>query len=43
LSAVEEFLVVRDATVLDPDAGVVEAVGKTPDMSFPVGIRKSKS
>src|SRR3984885_11271888 len=34
--AVEEFLVVGDAVVLDPDAGVVEAVGETADVSFPV-------
>jgi len=34
--AVENFLMVRDAIVLDPGAGVVEAVGETADMSFPV-------
>jgi hypothetical protein len=34
--AVEEFLVVRDAIVLDPDVGVVEAVWETADVSLPV-------
>jgi len=34
--AVEEFLVVRDTIVLDPDVGIVEAVRQTADVSFPV-------
>ena len=34
--AVEEFLVVRDTIVLDPDFGVVEAIRETADVSFPV-------
>src|ERR1700683_1420818 len=34
--AVEEFPVVGDTVVFDPDAGVVEAVGETADVSFPV-------
>src|ERR1700689_3577692 len=40
--AVEEFFVVRDAIVLDPDVGVVEAVRKTTDMSFPVSDQEIK-
>ena len=39
---VEEFLVVRDTVVLDPDGGVVEAVRETADVSFPVGDQKVK-
>lgn len=31
---------VRDAVVLDPGVGVVEAVGKAPYMSFPVADEK---
>ena len=34
--AVEDFLVVRDTVVLDPEIGVVEAVRETADVSFPV-------
>ena len=40
--AVEKFLVVRDAVVLDPDIGVVEPVRKPADMSFPVADQEIK-
>ena len=34
--AVEEFMVVRDAVVFDPEIGVIETIGKATDMSLPV-------
>src|SRR5205807_8272828 len=40
--AVEEFLVVRDANVLNPEVGVVEAVRKPTNMSFPVTDQEIK-
>jgi hypothetical protein len=36
------LLVVRDAIVLYPDVGVVEAVRKTADVSFPVADQEVK-
>jgi hypothetical protein len=40
--AVEEFLVVRDALILNPDIGVVEAIRETADVSLPVADQKIK-
>jgi hypothetical protein len=40
--AVEEFLVVRNPLVLDPNVGVVEAVRQTADVSFPVADHEVK-
>jgi hypothetical protein len=40
--AVEEFLVVRDAIVLDPGIGIVEAVRETAHVSFPVADQEVK-
>jgi len=40
--AVENLLVIRDSIVLDPDVGVVEAVGKAADVGFPVFDKKIK-
>jgi hypothetical protein len=40
--AVEDFLVVRDAIVLDPDARIVEAVWETADVSLPIADEEVK-
>src|ERR1700733_4245430 len=40
--AVEKFLVIRDAIVLDPGARVIQAVRKTADMRFPVADQEIK-
>src|ERR1700735_3895640 len=40
--AVEKFLVVRDAIILNPDIGVIEAVWKPAHMSFPVADKEIK-
>jgi hypothetical protein len=40
--AIEDFLVVRDSVVLDPDIGVVEPVRKATDVSLPVANEKVK-
>lgn len=40
--AVEEFLVVRNPIVLDPDVGVVKPVRQPADVSLPVGDQKVK-
>src|SRR6202041_2178435 len=40
--AVEEFLVVRNPIVLNPDVGIVKPVRQTADVSFPVSDEKVK-
>jgi hypothetical protein len=40
--AVEEFLVVRNPIVLDPDVGVIEPVRQPADVSLPVADKKVK-
>ena len=39
---VEKLLVVRDTAVLNPDIGVIEAVGKAADVGLPVANEKVK-
>src|SRR5580700_11734895 len=38
--AVEDFEVVRDAVVLNPDIGIVQAIGQAPDVGLPVADKK---
>jgi hypothetical protein len=40
--AVEKFLVVRDAVILNPDIGIVESVREPADMSLPVTDQEIK-
>src|SRR5439155_5160524 len=40
--AVENLLVIGNSIVLDPNIGVVEAVGKAADVGFPVADEKIK-
>src|ERR1035438_98226 len=38
--AIEDFMVVRDAVILNPDIGIVQAIGQAPHVGLPVADEK---